>query len=108
LPGVQKQPAAEITLRACGSAARVSIESTLSSVDYVQGDEMAAKTVTANAPGARTGKRPSAQAGQPQEQKPTMARTTIDLGEIDDLSILNQHGEVDDALDPKLPAEELK
>ncbi len=41
------------------------------------------------------------------EQRP-MGRKKIDLGEIDDLSILNEHGEVDGSLDPNLPDEELK
>lgn len=43
-----------------------------------------------------------------EEHITTMARKKIDLGEIDDLSILNEHGEVDEALDPNLPADELK
>jgi len=38
----------------------------------------------------------------------TMGRTYIDLGRIEDLSILDASGTVDDKLDPDLPAEELK
>lgn len=38
----------------------------------------------------------------------TMGRQRIDLGEIDDLSILNERGEVDESLDPDLSADELK
>ncbi len=41
-------------------------------------------------------------------KKPSsMPSRTIDLGEIDDLRILNERGEVDDALDPNLPDAEL-
>ena len=37
-----------------------------------------------------------------------MARTTIDLGDLEDLSILNERGEVDAALEPDLPDVELR
>jgi pyruvate dehydrogenase E1 component alpha subunit len=38
---------------------------------------------------------------------PPKGRQRIDLGAIDDLQILNEHGEVDAKLDPKLPPDEL-
>lgn len=44
----------------------------------------------------------------PEEKLPTMGRKKIDLGEIDDLQILNEKGEVDAELDPNLPEDELK
>jgi len=44
----------------------------------------------------------------PTTKTPTMGRKTIDLGKLDDLQILNEHGEVDETLDPDLPPDELK
>lgn len=71
---------------------------------------MPSKAATASPRNNRTtaGQRRPAEIDLSQDKKAKMARKKIDLGEIDDLSILNEHGEVDDALDPGLPAEELK
>lgn len=37
-----------------------------------------------------------------------MPRNSIDLGSIEELRILDEHGRADDSLDPKLPSEELQ
>lgn len=42
----------------------------------------------------------------PENERPM--RKTIDLGDIEDLQILNEEGEVDEALDPNLSEDELK
>src|SRR4051812_16463520 len=57
-------------------------------------------------------KRPAPGAGARREidratEQPRMPQKTIDLGSIDDLRILNEQGEADGALDPKLPNAEL-
>lgn len=44
----------------------------------------------------------------PTMKAPAMGRKKIDLGEIDDLQILNDKGEADASLDPNLPEDELK
>lgn len=71
---------------------------------------MPSKAATASPRSNRTGagQRRPAEIDLSQDKKANMARKKIDLGEIDDLCILNEHGEVDDALDPGLPVEELK
>jgi len=43
----------------------------------------------------------------PDQPTTPMGRRTIDLGGIDDLQILNEHGEADESLDPNLPPDEL-
>jgi pyruvate dehydrogenase E1 component alpha subunit len=43
----------------------------------------------------------------PDAQARTPMRSSIDLGSIDDLRILDENGVVDDALDPQLPPDEL-
>lgn len=64
------------------------------------------QTDTGPAGSASLTPRRAASVAPPEHRRPM--RNTIDLGTIDDLQILNEAGEVDESLDPDLPAEELK
>jgi pyruvate dehydrogenase E1 component alpha subunit len=57
---------------------------------------------------AKQPRRPAEVASPPTATARTPMRKTIDLGDIEDLQILNERGEVDEALDPNLLPEELK
>ena len=69
---------------------------------------MPGKAATARPRTAKAAGRRAAAIDLADEQKPTMTRKKIDLGQIDDLSILNERGEVDASLDPQLSDAELK